>query len=820
MHKKRDETLKVHYYSKHLQKKLDLLDVSQAAVIEAPSGYGKTTAIRDYLEGAADRGGDVHWFTAADEAPQSLYRRLCREIEKIDERTGERLRQIDFPNAFTIGDACDTIRSVECHRKTWLVIDDFQFFRAALPLPFSTALLNHNSDKLCVVIITQTLGQDFFSAVAGRGILHITTYDLQLETEDIRSYYALTGADITGEAALKVKKYTDGWIIAVYLQLCAFRETGKFSDEAVLRLMEHLVWNKMRDEQQVFFMQISMFNACTVRDMCGMLSCTALPDYAVKSLSVPFIRYIADRQCYEFHSILFELVRIKRGERGEAFEKECLIKAGDLCRREGRTAEALDFYVQLKDYERILSLDLSQIVNAGIGDGSSAFFKIAPEIAKNCPAEIKREYPLSMLCVAWALRLLENSSEFDKLMNELGSFLSEYGLLRAEWLLLSAYQHFSRLDNMLIAVRSADALFQGNRSRVILPEAPWAFYEYVQLVIFHINVGEADREADALEEFIALYSKITGGHGSGADVLFRAELAYLRCETIDAEIYAYKAIFIAESKRQKIIQIGAARLLGEIALLKADADDWKCAVGALEKAAAGPSQNTPMFRTLLDVVRGILLTGLKDYENVADWLKTADFTSRGLPASVKRNALATHLFYLLGRGEFARFIGLGQAHWLDSYTVFSKHLHFFLMAIGYISLGDRVQASESLERIAESSMSDGWIHYFVAFSWMLKGLSDELIENKYPHILPMFIKYKEKYATGWIALRNSIIADELPCNLTEREREVALLVAEGLRNNEIAKILFVSENTVRAHLRAIFQKLDIDRRAKLFQKLK
>jgi len=45
------------------------------------------------------------------------------------------------------------------------------------------------------------------------------------------------------------------------------------------------------------------------------------------------------------------------------------------------------------------------------------------------------------------------------------------------------------------------------------------------------------------------------------------------------------------------------------------------------------------------------------------------------------------------------------------------------------------------------------------------------------------------------------------------------LAAEGLRNNEIAAKLFVSENTVRAHLRTIYQKLDIDRRAKLAQKL-
>ena len=55
--------------------------------------------------------------------------------------------------------------------------------------------------------------------------------------------------------------------------------------------------------------------------------------------------------------------------------------------------------------------------------------------------------------------------------------------------------------------------------------------------------------------------------------------------------------------------------------------------------------------------------------------------------------------------------------------------------------------------------------------------------------------------------------------LTKREREIAELAAEGLRNNEIAGMLFVSENTVRAHLRSIYQKLDIDRRAKIAKAL-
>jgi DNA-binding CsgD family transcriptional regulator len=56
-------------------------------------------------------------------------------------------------------------------------------------------------------------------------------------------------------------------------------------------------------------------------------------------------------------------------------------------------------------------------------------------------------------------------------------------------------------------------------------------------------------------------------------------------------------------------------------------------------------------------------------------------------------------------------------------------------------------------------------------------------------------------------------------NLTRREAQIALCCIEGLTNGEIGEKLFVSEQTVKSHLRNVFVKMGIRRRTELVSRL-
>ncbi len=71
------------------------------------------------------------------------------------------------------------------------------------------------------------------------------------------------------------------------------------------------------------------------------------------------------------------------------------------------------------------------------------------------------------------------------------------------------------------------------------------------------------------------------------------------------------------------------------------------------------------------------------------------------------------------------------------------------------------------------------------------------------------------------AIMNSSSKNEtLPDTITEREKEVCSLLAQGLTNRQIAEMLYISEGTVKNYISSIYDKTGIHDRAKLIVAIK
>ena len=63
--------------------------------------------------------------------------------------------------------------------------------------------------------------------------------------------------------------------------------------------------------------------------------------------------------------------------------------------------------------------------------------------------------------------------------------------------------------------------------------------------------------------------------------------------------------------------------------------------------------------------------------------------------------------------------------------------------------------------------------------------------------------------------KEQVIPDDIKRNLTSREIDTALLIKDGLTNNEISEHLKISINTVKSHVKNIYEKLNVKNRLSL-----
>jgi DNA-binding NarL/FixJ family response regulator len=112
----------------------------------------------------------------------------------------------------------------------------------------------------------------------------------------------------------------------------------------------------------------------------------------------------------------------------------------------------------------------------------------------------------------------------------------------------------------------------------------------------------------------------------------------------------------------------------------------------------------------------------------------------------------------------------------------------------YTGYGDRALLTEAL---------DAGVRGFV----LKEAPMDDLLRAL--HSVASGGTYVDPVLAGTLAA--SSIGNKLP-ELTQRERDVLRLLADGLANEEIGKRLFISAETVRTHVRKAMDKLDADTR--------
>lgn len=96
-----------------------------------------------------------------------------------------------------------------------------------------------------------------------------------------------------------------------------------------------------------------------------------------------------------------------------------------------------------------------------------------------------------------------------------------------------------------------------------------------------------------------------------------------------------------------------------------------------------------------------------------------------------------------------------------------------------------------------------------AFEVVAVTASDANVPSSADVVLVAYAEDRDSVAPG-ARTRSEAVAETI---LTNREREILALLADGLGNKQIAARLGISKNTVKTHLELLFEKLGVSSRA-------
>lgn len=814
------------FFSDTLTRKLKRAGTCSLTVLEAPAGYGKTTAVRMLLSGSREA---VNWYTAVESMPDSSFRWFALQIGAVDEACARRLQDLGALNRSNADQAARILAELRPGEPLTLVFDNFQFALSNWQPQILDALAKMAGRGLRTVFISQNFGRlrNTLSALED-SICYIRSHDLLLSEADVRQYARQLGVQ-AGDATIRmIHERTDGWAAAVALYLerlgdGSVREGPEDMDD----LLNGAFWQKLSTDAREALLRICLFDCVTLPMLDALVPETVLPRDALTQLlgRAPLMTYNEARKAYYPHELMNAFLRRQLKEADAGFRREVLCRSARLFREHGMDREAVACYYRAGEYEAILSCRLVCLITENI-DGVP-YTDLALNVLTGLDDGVLKKYPYALLRLCYALYAGCRFDAFDVQMRRVRALLDEaQPQLIGEWHLVWAFHFFPDIEAMTEQYRQAEARMDAP-SQVFVREEPFLFGCASMWYLFYSKPGTMLQTADRLDAMMKLYNRLTDGHGAGAAELYRGEAYSVQGRFDESDVQAYQAAFLSEQWGNATATYGAALLLGINAIYRSDMAGLQKAVDYLENKAQGYSflRGRALGAYMVETVRGYLLGLMMETGHSALWTQgeadsLSDLTFTNFMIKTCR------VTDLLLKKEYKRAIASVEASLRMDPRLISTSTRNFMccgLALGYLAIGRVFKAAEYLDQSLTLAGQDKNYTFLACFRkyfqvlFLLPHIAAKHAET-IREIKALSIRYTRADESHIFAMLDEV--PELKEELTSREREVARLAAQGLRNAEIAEALGITENTVKHHLKIAFQKMNIDRRGKLIEMLK
>ena len=796
-----------------INKLLEIVFDYPLIIVEAPMGYGKTTAVREFL---AVKNSQVLWlaFLSPDSTTSFFWERLAKELGKLDEVAGERLQSLGFPSdAPQLAQVLSILNNTCYEENTVLVLDDFHLVKHRQIGEFLAQLVKEELDGLHIILITRdTTNLDLVELTAKRLCNIISQQQLRFNDQEIRDYCKVMGYS-PGESDLaKIIAYTGGWVSLLYLNLLGLKNGLPVgSSSAIDDLLERVLYSAYDQRIQQFLLRLAAMDSFTAEQALFVSGESRSAEFLKKlRRENTFITYDEAARAYKIHNVLLDFLRNKRQHQVEMRELYRRVAEWHLKQKEYETAYA--YFYRAGETERILQL-LNNEDNVTL---ELAEFEGWFEMFATVPREVLFKYPLAYLQYICVMLFTGVEGATKDCAGRLDEFQAVYAAMEpihsslkkrilAETSISRIFIVFNDVDKMVDCIKKAAELLDGGYSCLIRRRSEFTFGSPHLLYSYYKEPGRLNDTAGTISSGFSSFAEIADGCGTGCDYLALAEYALETGDWPAAELNAYKAVYKAKTKGQTGIAICANFTLVRMYIFQGKVAEGLELLQQLREEVA--REDSPIYNTTLDLCEGYVYGCLEQLDRMPLWLQSGDFSAGSfLFQGLGFNYIVYGKAVLLS-GNYLELEILTEV-FPQYFSIFNNQLGFIYNQIYEAAAKNRlygpVEGCASLRKALDMAQADWIILPFAEnapaiidiLSCMAQSTgSDEYVRS----VLFCCRQYLEVLSR---TAPNLVV-------LTARELDVLALAAEGLKRGEIAGRLMVSTGTVRTHLGNIYQKLDV-----------
>lgn len=250
------------YISDKLKNQLSQMSHFPLTIVDAPSGFGKTTAVREYLKENLPDCADQYWYTCLSESPSIAWAGICDLFSKINCEMAKNLKKLGFPTLDTLMYISAFFKDLNCNNEIYLIVDNFQLLKSDILQELISIFSMHGNPRLHMIFITQNFRITSHTTFHNNYIHTIESSTFFFDKESTAYLFKMEGIRLNDSELDYVYTSTEGWISALRLQISNYIQTGSFDYTADIdHLVESAIWNQLTPKQQTCLVSLSVMDS-------------------------------------------------------------------------------------------------------------------------------------------------------------------------------------------------------------------------------------------------------------------------------------------------------------------------------------------------------------------------------------------------------------------------------------------------------------------------------------------------------------------------------------------------------------------------------